>query len=1149
MSSSQATSNQSLRELVGSGVGEGLRKLAVLAAVSVVGVLSGPSTAAAQPPPAVPSLPTGLAVSSASHDSVALAWDDPGDATIESYQVLRRSRDGSVYGDGLGALEFVVIVDDTGSAATTYTDTSVTPCTRYVYRIKARNAQGLSGRASYTNAETGDAPDPSPTDGELPGRVCRDPNDPPTPTAVAVTAVPIVVESTTADYFVLYASYVLDGTTVEYPVQVIRGADGTTTLAENVAALPVERYRVEKYLVADPADVDGDRIDDITELSSLGAMNPVNPGRTLEISEGAVSIPDRQTFETLSYKGTNVLLNENGLDNQGHIKFIVLTTDTHRPVVYFQNTNTYRLHQPFTEPNEILSHPEFDVQSRATGAIVYHPNLVAPDGSLGVYRLQYQTDFFEFEELDYVYGAVAASMPLLDNNLAYHPWREWRVELYERERARYDDSRIEVLLQEEIFPDVDFTPLNVGEGYGFLRDMPLEERPNPRDIVIYGSLPNELSRVAGIISTVPQTPLSHVNLRAVQDEVPNAFVKDALQDSNIEDLIDSHVYYEVTASGYSIRAATQAEVDEHYEASRPAGTQTPQRDLSVTTITALSDIGFDDWDAFGVKAANLAVLTTLGFPEGTVPDGFAVPFYFYDEFMRHNDLDDYMEEMLADPDFQTDYDTKEDELKKLRKKIKKAETPGWIETALTAMHATFPDGTSLRYRSSTNNEDLPGFSGAGLYDSKTQHPSETTEDGISKSLKQVYASLWNFRAFIERDFHRIDHMAAAMGVLVHPNFSDELVNGVAVSADPVYGTDGAHYVNSQAGEDLVTNPEANSVPEEVLLYADGTYTVAAVSNQAPRGQLLMTDDQLGQLRRRLDAIHGKFEQLYDIEEGERFAMEIEFKITSDNVLSIKQARPWIFASEPLAIYSDAALLGSFVRARTTQDGQPFALTVRFSEVVDISKAEFKDHAVSVRGGRVLGARRTPGLAREWLIRIVPNSRSADVTVAVTHDLPCAVGGAICTSDGRRLSNPLEHTVRSLLPRVPVRPRLGTLSSGAVHLEVHLEWNDADRADSYQVQYLRNGRWTDLPAGGTEILFDGTSAVVSGLPAGDVYSFRVRGVNSPWHVELVGAPGPAAQDCPGERTRGGPADRHPPCYVGVFDLRGPGRDTVSFQFRD
>ena len=50
------------------------------------------------------------------------------------------------------------------------------------------------------------------------------------------------------------------------------------------------------------------------------------------------------------------------------------------------------------------------------------------------------------------------------------------------------------------------------------------------------------------------------------------------------------------------------------------------------------------------------------------------------------------------------------------------------------MHATYPEGQSLRYRSSTNNEDLPGFSGAGLYDSKTQDPDETAEDGIDKSI-------------------------------------------------------------------------------------------------------------------------------------------------------------------------------------------------------------------------------------------------------------------------------------------------------------------------------------------------------------------------------------------------------------------------------
>ena len=261
--------------------------------------------------------------------------------------------------------------------------------------------------------------------------------------------------------------------------------------------------------------------------------------------------------------------------------------------------------------------------------------------------------------------------------------------------------------------------------------------------------------------------------------------------------------------------------------------------------------------------------------------------------MKHNGFYARIETMLADSDFQTDFDTQESELKKLRKDIEDAETPAWIIAAIVEMNKSFADGVNRRYRSSTNNEDLPGFNGAGLYDSKSQKPSED-EDDLAKSLKEVYASLWNFRAFTERDFQRIDHLATAMGILVHPSYQDELVNGVAVSFDPFYGRDGNYYVNSQVGEDLVTNPEPHSAPEEILLGEFGGYTILATSNLVEPGQLLMTEAQLDQLRAHLSVIHQEFAKLYDPGPDEPFAMEIEFKITSANKLAIKQARPWVF---------------------------------------------------------------------------------------------------------------------------------------------------------------------------------------------------------------------------------------------------------------
>ena len=98
-------------------------------------------------------MPTGLSAT-ASHDSVTLTWDDPGDESITGYVILRRVRENDVGGD------FSELVADTGTAATTYTDDTVAASTTYTYRIKANNGAGTSERSRWFHIDVPAAPVP-----------------------------------------------------------------------------------------------------------------------------------------------------------------------------------------------------------------------------------------------------------------------------------------------------------------------------------------------------------------------------------------------------------------------------------------------------------------------------------------------------------------------------------------------------------------------------------------------------------------------------------------------------------------------------------------------------------------------------------------------------------------------------------------------------------------------------------------------------------------------------------------------------------------------------------------------------------------------------------------------------------------------------
>jgi len=672
-------------------------------------------------------------------------------------------------------------------------------------------------------------------------------------------------------------------------VSITIGVNGTMIISESGAAYPLENYTITEHDMGNPDDYDGDGIDDITEFNNMPTDGPLNFAEAIDFIDGATSIPDAETFMSLA------TVNNVGwapfLDDQLYVKFGILDRDTSEPKVYFINSNTYTIHASFW--NGIDATVNGDDSS---GEIVFNPNDILPSGIIGTYSFNFSFgDAYNFEDTQRTYELLAASMPFLQNNMNHFIGQSSENNHISNYAEDFIDSRIDVVLETDVFAEVNYVPFHEAEGYGFFRHMQdLNETPGSRDIVLYDALPNSLPRVGGIITSVMQTPLSHVNLRAIQDNVPNAYIADPLSNNAISSLLGNYIYYKVESEQFEIREATLAEVNEWYEDLRPTEPQIPIRDLSITDIVPLDDIEFEMSTAFGAKCSNVATMRDFGFPEGTIPDGFGIPFYYYDEFMQFNNFYQEAQVILENPVFHNDINFRVERLKLFREDIKAAPMPQWMLDDLQAMHDGFPEGTAVRVRSSTNNEDLPGFSGAGLYTSKTQYPDE---GHISKSIKQVYASMWNFRAYEERDFYRVDHFMAAMGVLCHLSFQNEQSNGVGISIDPIYDTEDTFYLNTQVGESLITNPEANSVPEEILLYEDpnqgGGYLVLRLSNLVNPGELVMDQVYLDQMREYLSIIHDEFAILYDVVGAEGFAMDIEYKVTEEGQLIIKQARPWV----------------------------------------------------------------------------------------------------------------------------------------------------------------------------------------------------------------------------------------------------------------
>ena len=105
------------------------------------------------------------------------------------------------------------------------------------------------------------------------------------------------------------------------------------------------------------------------------------------------------------------------------------------------------------------------------------------------------------------------------------------------------------------------------------------------------------------------------------------------------------------------------------------------------------------------------------------------------------------------------------------------------------------------------------------------------------------------------------------------------------------------------------------------------------------------------------------------------------------------------------------LTASLENMPDTHDGQNvFTFELRFSEEVSLSYKMLRDHAFTVAGGTVEKAERiTKGSNLRWLITVRPDG-DGQVAITLPATTDCDAEGAICTGDGRMLSNDLVLTV-------------------------------------------------------------------------------------------------------------------------------------------
>lgn len=607
-----------------------------------------------------------------------------------------------------------------------------------------------------------------------------------------------------------------------------------------------------------------------------------------------------ELFDPMAY---HLLSSEPYRSSVGGITTLKVVYDLNEKEIYYANTKKHTLHYDFVRDGlkHRIGHGYFN-QTQYT----QNPNRYLLLGELNYYESKdiYVLQFsglieFNCSQIKKLYNKILETSFLGDQLYFYSIKPEWDK-----------CSGMQMVDSETLFDGLNYQALTPAENYGYLRKLKLSEMEGQylsrRDVVVLDGIPNDISVVAGIITTEFQSPMSHINVLSNSRGTPNMALRDAWSNAKLEALVGELVYINVQEGSYELRKASPQEAEAYWLRNEPQEEVVLKKDLSEKNLIRLKSASIEQIHQIGGKAAQFAEIMKVSLDGGgrvPTPEGaFAIPFYHYHQHMERHGLNKMLDVMLKDARFIQEPEYRQARLTELRQQILEAPLDQSLIRSVEEEIGHFKSFSSYRFRSSTNAEDLEFFSGAGLYDSKSAKK-DHAEKTIENAIRAVWASLWDWRAFEERSYFKIDHQSCAMGILVHRSFPDEDANGVVLTSN-LYNNNPGLIINAQYKEHSIVFPEPGIIHDQIMVYtwsldpsSDYTIEYLTFSNvEELKGKPVLSNDEIEELSDYCMAIKERF--YYKLDHScactfTDFTVDIEFKVDSEvspRKIYIKQAR-------------------------------------------------------------------------------------------------------------------------------------------------------------------------------------------------------------------------------------------------------------------